>query len=87
MLLKWLKNRPVCAGIAAAVASFCHSVLVLGGGALFFNDALGAGKALLVFIFTAMGINGLFEIVIAAVLAAALAVPLDKVQDMAKRHL
>lgn len=71
---KLIKNGTVSAGIAAAIATFLHTFLVMGSIYLFFGKDYAAAQemsytALLSVIGTVIFINGIPELIIAALVA------------------
>ncbi|NLD86768.1 MAG: ECF transporter S component [Clostridiales bacterium] len=81
------KAKPVIsAAVAGAVSSLIHTALVLGGIYLFFGEsyaeAIGQAHELLIgLIMTTVLTNGIPEAIAAAIVIAALVVPLKKLQQ------
>jgi uncharacterized membrane protein len=70
-------NRPAAACISAAVATFCHTLMVLGMIALFYGQAycsaIGiAQTALMAYLAGVIATNGLFEMGLAAICSMAI---------------
>lgn len=77
LLYLWLsrviKKPSLAAGLAGLLASLCHSLMVLGLLSVFF-DALPLAELFA----TVLSLNGVIEMVLAAILAAAICPPLKK---------
>lgn len=79
---KVMKNTPLAAGVAAAVATVCHTILVLGGIVIFFGpqyaQALHVSQtALMAIMAGVLGTNMIPEIIVAVVANMALATALN----------
>ena len=76
LLVKHRVTKPLAPGIAALIATLCHTILVLGGIALFFGDAyvnaVGVEGSLLVFLGTIILTNGIVEALLAVFVVSAL---------------
>ena len=79
---KYAKNTPVAAGIAAAVATVCHTIMVLGLIVILFgpqySQALGISQAALNGVMAGViGTNMIPEVIVAVVSNMALATALS----------
>jgi len=88
LIAKFDQKKYAAAGISAVLGTLLHTSLVLGGIYVFFGESyasvLGAAYDLLLgMIMTVVATNGIPEALIAALVAAALTVPMNK---LAKRH-
>lgn len=75
-LRSWKINVPFSGTIAGVVATFAHSLMVLGTIYLAFNGSKFVGKDFIPFIVAWGGVNALMEMAVAAVVMGALTYPL-----------
>ncbi|MGI5848851.1 MAG: ECF transporter S component [Christensenellales bacterium] len=78
-MLKRRRGLVLSACIAAAAGTFVHSLLVLSGIYLAFHGNETVGGSYTTFLVAWGGLNAIIEIVIAAIVAGAVIVPLKKV--------
>ncbi|MBC5788371.1 MULTISPECIES: ECF transporter S component [Clostridiaceae] len=85
LIFQWMaskKCRTYLSGfVAGLVGSMTNTILVMGGIALFFGSEYASAKSstLLAVIGTAVGVNGVPEAIVAAILTAAIVTPLLKI--------
>lgn len=77
-LMRKKNNLVVSATVSAAAGTFVHSLLVLSGIYLAFNNNPVVGGNYTTFLVAWGGLNAVIEIIIAAVVAGAVIVPLSK---------
>lgn len=74
-------NNKVSATLSAIIGTVLHSLMVLSLTYFIFGSVYSKGKHLAAFIIAWAGVNCLLEIAVAAVVSAALAVPLRKITE------
>lgn len=78
-LFKKKMRLSLAAGLSSAIATLAHTVMVLGLIYLSFHNYPGIGNSFIPFIIAWAGVNAIVEIISAAIVSAALAVPLSKI--------
>lgn len=73
------RNRPIWATLAALIGTFLHSLMVLSLIYFIFGSVYSDGQKYVNFIIAWAGVNCLCEMLVAALISAALVIPLQKV--------
>ena len=86
LIFQWMANKKcriyLSGLVAGLIGSLTNTILVMGGIALFFGNEYASAKSstLLAVIGTAVGVNGIPEAIVAAILTAAIVTPLFKIR-------
>ena len=86
LIFQWMANKKcriyLSGLVAGLIGSLTNTILDMGGIALFFGNEYASAKSstLLAVIGTAVGVNGIPEAIVAAILTAAIVTPLFKIR-------